>query len=204
MSDLEIMAFLIDFLVTALAYCFAPTFAKYMLGKKYTDKQARTFAIINSTVIFIGFSIFQLAISNGMKMANTLPPFLYGGIVYYLLKPHSNNPHSESKQHPENILDDSSKKIINELMKKSNLPQNICTDVFIILTQFSNSNRELAYKSIDSLLIPDLITNNHVGDVGIAFGMMVDKKALSREESIDFSQQVIMKMVNNGESNGTN
>lgn len=67
------------------------------------------------------------------------------------------------------VLDSKTQAVIDELMKRSNLPQNICTDIYMILIQFSKNNRDNAYSLIAEELIPDLKSNNHPGDVGIAF-----------------------------------
>lgn len=99
------------------------------------------------------------------------------------------------KMNQYDVLDDKTKNIINELMKKSNLPQNICTDVYLILLQFSKNNKNSAYNLINEILIPDLKDNNHTGDVGIAFGMLVDKIALSQEEAQNYSIKIINDMI---------
>ena len=99
------------------------------------------------------------------------------------------------KMNQYDVLDDKTKNIINELMKKSNLPQNICTDVYLILLQFSKNNKNSAYNLINEILIPDLKDNNHTGDIGIAFGMLVDKIALSQEEAQNYSIKIINDMI---------
>lgn len=93
------------------------------------------------------------------------------------------------------VLNREAKNVINELMKKSQLPQNICTDVYMILLQFSNNNKKNAYEYINEMLIPDLIKNNHTGDVGIAFGMLIDEIGLTQEEAKNYSVEVMNMMV---------
>ena len=94
------------------------------------------------------------------------------------------------------LLDNNSKIIINQLMIKSNLPQNICTDIFVILKQFQNGQRDTAYNTINTTLKSDLITNNHISDVGVAFGMLIDSIALTQEEAIQYSTKIMNEMVN--------
>lgn len=108
-------------------------------------------------------------------------------IISFLLK--------KIKLNQYDILNREAKNVINELMKKSKLPQNICTDVYMILLQFSNNNKKNAYKYINEMLIPDLIKNNHTGDVGIAFGMLIDEIGLTQEEAINYSVEVMNMIV---------
>ena len=108
-------------------------------------------------------------------------------IISFLLK--------KIKLNQYDVLNKEAKNVINELMKKSQLPQNICTDVYMILLQFSNNNKKNAYKYINEMLIPDLIKNNHTGDVGIAFGMLIDEIGLTQEEAINYSVEVMNMMV---------
>lgn len=93
------------------------------------------------------------------------------------------------------LLDNNSKIIINQLMIKSNLPQNICTDIFVILKQFQNGQRDTAYNTINTTLKSDLITNNHISDVGVAFGMLIDSIALTQEEALQYSTKIMNEMV---------
>lgn len=93
------------------------------------------------------------------------------------------------------LLDNNSKIIINQLMIESNLPQNICTDIFVILKQFQNGQRDTAYNTINTTLKSDLITNNHISDVGVAFGMLIDSIALTQEEAIQYSTKIMNEMV---------
>lgn len=108
-------------------------------------------------------------------------------IISFLLK--------KIKLNQYDVLNREAKNAINELMKKSQLPQNICTDVYMILLQFSNNNKKNAYKYINEMLIPDLIKNNHAGDVGIAFGMLIDEIGLTQEEAKNYSVEVMNMMV---------
>lgn len=93
------------------------------------------------------------------------------------------------------LLDNNSKIIINQLMIRSNLPQNICTDIFVTLKQFQNGQRDTAYNTINTTLKSDLITNNHISDVGVAFGMLIDSIALTQEEAIQYSTKIMNEMV---------
>lgn len=108
-------------------------------------------------------------------------------IISFLLK--------KIKLNQYDVLNREAKNVINELMKKSQLPQNICTDVYMILLHFSNNNKKNAYEYINEMLIPDLIKNNHTGDVGIAFGMLIDEIGLTQEEAKNYSVEVMNMMV---------
>lgn len=108
-------------------------------------------------------------------------------IISFLLK--------KIKLNQYDVLNKEAKNVINELMKKSQLPQNICTDVYMILLQFSNNNKKNAYEYINEMLIPDLIKNNHTGDVGIAFGMLINEIGLTQKEAKDYSVEVMNMMV---------
>lgn len=108
-------------------------------------------------------------------------------IISFLLK--------KIKLNQYDVLNREAKNVINELMKKSQLPQNICTDVYMILLQFSNNNKKNAYKYINEMLIPALIKNNHTGDVGIAFGMLIDEIGLTQEEATNYSVEVMNMIV---------
>ena len=108
-------------------------------------------------------------------------------IISFLLK--------KIKLNQYDVLNREAKNVINELMKKSQLPQNICTDIYMILLQFSNNNKKNAYEYINEMLIPDLIKNNHTGDVGIAFGMLIDEIGLTQEEAKNYSVEVMNMMV---------
>lgn len=87
-----------------------------------------------------------------------------------------------------------SQSIITDLMNRSNLSQELCIDVYNILTEFKNSNKDDAYSLIENKLIPDLKSNNSTGDVGIAFGMLIDECALSESEAQGYSSMVIYQM----------
>lgn len=108
-------------------------------------------------------------------------------IISFLLK--------KIKLNQYDVLNREAKNVINELMKKSQLPQNICTDIYMILLQFSNNNKKNAYEYINEMLIPDLIKNNHTGDVGISFGMLIDEIGLAQEEAKNYSVEVMNMMV---------
>lgn len=86
--------------------------------------------------------------------------------------------------------------IIAELMHRSNLSKLICTDIYYILLDFKFSNRNTAYTKIYSNLIPHLKFENKIGNVGIAFGMLIDNDiALTQEEALNFSEMVMKEMV---------
>lgn len=84
--------------------------------------------------------------------------------------------------------------IINELSKKSGLSKTICTDVYNILNYFIANNSELAYEEINTL-ISHLKHENKIGNVGIAFGMLISNPGLSKDEANDFSAKVITSMI---------
>lgn len=88
-------------------------------------------------------------------------------------------------------------KIIQELMIKSGLPKQICTDVFEILVCFTYNDKELAHSKINTQLIPDLKELNDIGCIGIAFGMLIGENALTNEESTNYSSKLIKELVMN-------
>ena len=83
---------------------------------------------------------------------------------------------------------------ITELMKQSGLSKDICTDIYQILITFMQ-DKDLAYKKIEESLIPDLVAENNFGNVGIAFGMLINEKGLTEAESIKYSETVMQEMV---------
>ena len=84
--------------------------------------------------------------------------------------------------------------IIKELVKQSGLSKDVCTDIYQILITFMQ-NKDLAYKKIETSLIPDLIAENNIGNVGIAFGMLINENGLTKEESIKYSETVMQEIV---------
>lgn len=85
---------------------------------------------------------------------------------------------------------------IMELMKKSNLSKSICTDIFNILTLFENDKAEDAYTKIQTDLIPDLKIEKKYSNVGIAFGMLINDKALTKEEAITYTNLISKEIIN--------
>lgn len=86
--------------------------------------------------------------------------------------------------------------IIIELMRRSNLSKLICTDIYYILLDFKFNNKNSAYNKIYSTLIPHLKLENKIGNVGIAFGMLIDNDiALTQEEALNFSEKVMKEMI---------
>ena len=84
---------------------------------------------------------------------------------------------------------------IRRLMKKSELSELICTDIYNILMDFINNNTDSAYAKIYSDLIPHLKNENIIRNVGIAIGMLVDDIALSEGEALQITQKVMEEMV---------
>lgn len=87
--------------------------------------------------------------------------------------------------------------IIQELMIRSGLPKQICTDVFEILVCFNYKDKDLAHSKINTQLIPHLKELNDIGSIGIAFGMLVGENALTNEESTNYSSKLIEELVVN-------
>lgn len=85
--------------------------------------------------------------------------------------------------------------VIFDLMKESNLSYKICKDICKIVIEFKNGNIEDGYTNINSQLIPDLKEEGNITNVGIAFGMLIDDVALSKEESTEYSQKVIKEIL---------
>ena len=87
--------------------------------------------------------------------------------------------------------------IIQELMKKSGLSEQLCTDIFEILICFSYNDKELAHSKINTQLIPHLKDTNDIGIIGIAFGMLIGENALTQEESTRYSSHLIEELIMN-------
>lgn len=95
-----------------------------------------------------------------------------------------------------NSINFTNKEIIDSLVKKSGLSRKICADIFQILKYFNKNQPTQAYDFIDNILIPDLKNMEPIGNVGIAFGMLVSDKALSQEEAQTYAESLILDMVN--------
>ncbi len=93
--------------------------------------------------------------------------------------------------------DSRSNKIIQELIKKSGLSEQLCTDIFEILVCFSYNDKELAHSKINTQLIPHLKDTNDIGIIGIAFGMLIGENALTQEESTRYSSHLIEELIMN-------
>lgn len=93
-----------------------------------------------------------------------------------------------------NRLDLEISSIVSELSEKSGLSSELCTDIFYILVCFQENNRELAYTKITTL-INHLKDENKIGNVSIAFGMLISNIGLTEEEANQYSTQVIDEMV---------
>jgi len=84
--------------------------------------------------------------------------------------------------------------MINDLVGKSGLSKQICSDIYNTLIFFSAEKRETAYNYIEEKLIPNLQNENNIANVGIAFGMLITDYALSKEEADGYSVMVINKI----------
>lgn len=110
--------------------------------------------------------------------------------VYFYLKYKNNKSFVNNNDNFENSMI-----YIRRLMKKSGLSELICTDIYKILIDFINDNRDSAYAKIYLYLIPHLKDENVIGNVGIAFGMLIDDIALSENEALQITQKVIEEML---------
>lgn len=77
---------LINILSTALLYEIIPILLKFILEKKYTEKQAQKIAIINSIGVFIIFTFLHIYLDDGVNMARVGPAFFWGYIAFGILK----------------------------------------------------------------------------------------------------------------------
>lgn len=112
-------------------------------------------------------------------------------VIYLKLKIKEYKPLKTNQSNSDNSI-----LYIRRLMKKSGLSELICTDIFNILIEFINNNSDTAYAKIYSDLIPHLKDENKIGNVGIAFGMLIDNDiALTQEEALNFSEMVMKEMV---------
>lgn len=96
-----------------------------------------------------------------------------------------------------NNNNDNHEEIVQELMAKSGLSKQICTDIVEIFLCFSFNDRNSAYSKIESQLIPHLKETQDIGNIGIAFGMLIDEKALTQEEATNYSSKVIENLITN-------
>ena len=81
--------------------------------------------------------------------------------------------------------------------EKTGLPQNVCIDIYYITLNFNNKEKDLAYNLIESKLIPDLIQNNSVAQVGIAFGSLIQEDlCLTESEANTYVKKIVDEMVN--------
>lgn len=96
-----------------------------------------------------------------------------------------------------NSNNNNNEKIIQELMTRSGLPRQICTDIFEILVCFTYNDKDLAHSKISTQLIPHLKELNDIGSIGVAFGMLVGENALTSEESTNYSSKLIEELVVN-------
>lgn len=115
--------------------------------------------------------------------------FILGLIVMF-----SSGTYNQSKQ---DIDNNNKEKIIQDLMTKSGLSEQICTDVFEILVCFAYNDKELAYSKINNQLVPHLRETQDIGSIGVAFGMLINEKALTQEESTQYSSKLIEELIIN-------
>ena len=116
--------------------------------------------------------------------------FVLGLIMIIMFGTYLNKKQSNEKTN-------NSEETIQEFMAKSGLSKIICTDIFEILVCFSYENKDLAYSKIDNQLIPHLKESADIGSIGVAFGMLIDKSALSEEESQNYSSKLIEELILN-------
>jgi len=86
-----IITIFIDLIITVCFYLIVPLFLVYVLKKKYTEKEAKKIAIINSIIVFIIFTLAHILVLEEEKLANPAPSFLWGFVAYSILKSKKNN-----------------------------------------------------------------------------------------------------------------
>ena len=86
--------------------------------------------------------------------------------------------------------------IVNEIVKSSGLPYEICSDCYDIIMTAKTENKESAMQMIHEILIPHLKQQQIYTNVGIAIGMLISEELLSKEEAQSLSKEVITEMVN--------
>lgn len=146
--------------------------------------------------------IFAIIFATGMSIANKNPLysftfalcienllltifFIFSLLFAFLFNKNKNN---------ELILDKN--KIIQELMQESNLSQQICTDIYNILLDFRDNNKDNAYLKINNTLIPHLKEEGNAYNLGVAFGMLIDEEyALTKEEATDYIKTLTAKIL---------
>lgn len=149
-------------------------------------KETFSFYLILST-IWILISIPATGISNKKNIEEFSNTFNSTSYMYY------------SKLSIDNITEDTlnnPEDIVPELMKRSGLSEQICTDCatigYISLSDGKNKAMELVY----STLIPHLKEEGNIYNVGVAFGMLINEHFLTEQESLAFSKKIMMEMAN--------
>lgn len=110
------------------------------------------------------------------------------GNLYYKAKLHNSNDTTSTVD---------SKDVIYELMNKSGMSEQICTDIYTILTYYTENQKDIAENHIQTKLIPHLKEEMDITNVGLAFGMLIDDIALSKEDAQRYSEEVIIEIVGN-------
>lgn len=131
------------------------------------------------------FNVFNYIGYNVLNVVSVL-------IQFFTYKSIKNNNFDRSSTTEVNIPSSST---IKELMIKSGLTYNVCSAIYDISLDFLNCENEIAKSKIDTLLIPILKSENSLGNVGIAFGMLIGDNRLSKKEAINYSNAVISEMV---------
>lgn len=150
-------------------------------------------ALIVSIILMINGTNWLQAIAICLCFEGTIC-FILGCIMMILV---GNKMKSASNDNSNVFSDTEKQEIIRELMDKSNLSKEICSTVFDILVLFKANYRDYAYKKIEKELIPLLEHEKSPSNVGVAFGMLIDQIALSKEEADTYSNKVIENMINN-------
>ena len=155
------------------------------------------------TTVFIALIISIILMINGINWLQAIAIclcfegticFILGCIMMILI---GNKMKSAPNDNSNGFSDAEKQEIILELMDKSNLSKEICSTIFDILVLFKANYRDYAYKKIEKDLIPLLEYEKEPSSVGIAFGMLIDQIALSKEEADAYSNKVIKNMINN-------
>lgn len=210
------VSILISLFITILFYLSAPLIAKYIFKKEFTEKNAIKFMVANCIIVYIIFSIIQILSSN--HLANISPAILWGIIGYIILKPQKkyNKAMIDENKQTEDFVNAIEKNITNKntivnnntnilsktdfiklFSEQTGLPQNVCIDIYYITLNFNNKEKDLAYNLIESKLIPDLIQNNSVAQVGIAFGSLIQEElCLTESEANAYVKKIVDEMVN--------
>lgn len=85
MENLDIISFILNFLITIFIYMFYPV-TIYVWKKEIKEDEPKRVAIVNSIIGFLIFIILFLILNRNLNIMSGSPAFFYGYINYLILK----------------------------------------------------------------------------------------------------------------------